>query len=175
QRTLFLHRQVALGLRIFLQTRLELAQWLAGFVHDPQNLERGNDAVACRGEVTENYVTALFAAEIQFLPHHFFNDIAITDFCPYYFAAARRQRFIQTEIAHDRCHDSVLLQPAGFQKIQRRDREDFIAIDNLAVLVAKKNAISITIVTDAYIRVTDLDNPLDLLRVHAATNVVDVD
>src|SRR6201986_2804374 len=101
-------------------------------MHDSQSLEGWDDAVACRGEVTENDVTTLFATEIQFLPHHFFNDIAITDFCPYYFAAARRQRFIQTEIAHDRCHDSVLLQPTGFQKIQRRDGKDFIAIDNLA-------------------------------------------
>jgi hypothetical protein len=54
-----------------------------------------------------------------------------------------------------------LLQPAGFQKIQRRDREDLIAIDNLAVLVAKKNAISIAVVTNADVRAADFDNPLD--------------
>ena len=83
-------------------------------MHDSQNLERGNDAVAGRGEVTKNHVTALFATKIEFLPHHFFDDITIADFRSHDFATASRERFIQTEVAHDRCHDSVLLQPAGF-------------------------------------------------------------
>ena len=125
-------------------------------MHDAQDLERANDAVAGRGEVAENDVTALFATEIQFLPHHFFNHITVADFCPHDFAAARRNRFIQTEIAHDRCHDSVLLQPASFKKSRGRDREDFVAINNLAVLVAKKNAVSIAVVTNADIRAADL-------------------
>src|SRR5207247_8698978 len=83
--------------------------------------------------------------------------------------------FTQTEIAHHSSHDSVLLEPAGFQKIQGGNCQNFIAIDNFAVLVAKKNAISITIVTNAHLCTADLNNALDLLRVHAATNVVDVD
>src|SRR5438045_8962133 len=95
---LFFHRKIALGLRIFLQTRLELAQWLAGFVHDSQNLKRGNDAVASRGEVTKNDVTALFATEIEFLSHHFLNYITIRDFHSRDFAAPLRQPFIAPRV-----------------------------------------------------------------------------
>ena len=40
-------------------------------------------------------------------------------------------------------------------KIERRNRHDFIAVDNLTVLVAKQNAIRIAVMTDAGVRAGD--------------------
>ena len=171
---LFFHRQIALGLRIFLQAGLQFAQRLAALVHDSQNLKRANDAIARGGEITENDVTALFAAKIEFLLHHFFKHVAVTDFCAHDFSATRGERFIEAKIAHDGGDDRVLLQPASFQKIQRCNGENLVAIHNLAVLVAKKNAIGIAVVRNADIRAAYLDDALDLLRMHAAATVVDV-
>ena len=54
---------------------------------------------------------------------------------------------IQAEIAHDSRDERILLQSASLQKIERRNGENLIAIDNLAVFVAKKNTIGVAIVT----------------------------
>ena len=58
------HDQIALGLGKFFETGFQFAQRLAGLVHDAQNLERADDAVAGGSEIAENDVTALLAAEI---------------------------------------------------------------------------------------------------------------
>ena len=106
-------------------------------MHDAQNLERGDDPVACSGEIPEDDVTALFAAEVEFLLHHFLNHIAVADFRAHHFAAVRCECFIQAKIAHDGGHDRILLQPTRLQEINGRDGEDLIAIHNLAVLVTQ--------------------------------------
>src|SRR5262249_28358202 len=133
-----------------------------------------DDAVAGGGEITENDVTAMFAAEIKFLPHYFFEHIPIADLRTHDYSASRDERFVEAKIAHDGGHDRVLLQPAGLQKIESRNRENLIAIHNLAVFVAKKNAIGIAIVTNADIRAADLNDPLDFFRINAAAAIVDV-
>src|SRR5207247_8921294 len=115
---------------------------------DAQNLERTDDSVAGSGEITENDMTALLAAEIQFPPHHFFDDIAIAHFRADHFSAMCGKRFIETKIAHDRGHDRVLLKPAA-QKIDSCDGENLITIDNLSIFVAKQDAISVAIMRDA--------------------------
>jgi hypothetical protein len=51
-------------LRIFLQASLQLAQGLPGGVHDAQNLQRANDAVAGGSGIAEDDMATLFAAEI---------------------------------------------------------------------------------------------------------------
>ena len=82
-------------------------------MHDAQNLERADDAVSSRGEIAEDEVTALFAAEIEFFLGHRFNHIAIADFCPHHFSTLRGERFVQAKIAHDGGHNRVLRQPTG--------------------------------------------------------------
>ena len=143
-------------------------------MHDPQNLKGGDDAVAGSGKIAEDDVTALFAAEVEFLVHHFFDHIAVTDFRAHQLPAMRCKRFVQAKIAHDGGYRGILLQPASFQQIEGGDRENLIAIHNLAVLVAKKNTIGIAVVRNTDIRAADLDDALDLLRMNAAATVVDV-
>src|SRR5206468_10664237 len=108
-------------------------------------LERTDNSVAGRGEITKNDVTALLAAEIQFPLHHFFDDITIAHFRADHFSALCAECLVEAEIAHHRGHDRILLKPASAQKVAGRDREDFIAIDNLSVLVAKQDTISVAI------------------------------
>ena len=163
-RRLRFHVQIALRLRIFFQTGFQFAQRLAGRVHDAQNLQRADDAVAGGGEIAEDDVAALFAAEIEISRDHFFDDVTVADFRANDFAAMRGERFIETEIAHDRGDERVLLQPAGAQKIDRGDGENLVAIDNLAVFVAKQNAIGVAIVSDADMRAALFDDALNFLR-----------
>ena len=82
-------------------------------MHDSQNLERTDNAVAGSGEITKDDVTALFAAEIEFLLRHLFNHVAVANFRPQDFSAVRGERLIEAEIAHHGGHDRVLLQPAS--------------------------------------------------------------
>ena len=121
-------------------------------MHDSQNLERGDNAVACRGEIAEDDVTALFAAEVQFLPHHFFDDITIADFCSHDFAAAAASASSRPKLLMTVATTGCFAPADRFQKIQRRDREDFIAVDDVAVFVAKQNAIGVAVVANADIR-----------------------
>ena len=92
-----------------MQAPLQFAQRLAALVHDTQNLKRGNNAIAGGGEIPEDDVTALFAAKVKFLLHHFFKHVAVADFRAHYFPATSSKRFIEAKIAHDRGHHRILL------------------------------------------------------------------
>ena len=102
-------------------------------LHDPQDLQRADDAVAGRGEVAKDHVPALFAAEIQVLPHHLLDHVAVADFRPQDLAAVRRERFVEPEVAHHRGDEGILSQPSAAQQIDRGDGENFVAIHDLAV------------------------------------------
>jgi len=91
--------QVALRLRIFLETLFQFAQRLTGSVHDSQNLERANNAVTGSCEIAEDNVPALFATEIEISRNHFFNHVAIAHFGANHFAAVGRERFIQAALS----------------------------------------------------------------------------
>src|SRR5207245_3056038 len=78
------------------------------------------------------------------------------------------------KIAHDRGHDGILLKPAATQKIDSCDGENLVAIHNLAVLVAKQDAISVAIMRDADVCVGFPDESLNFLGVDAATAVIDI-
>src|SRR4029077_18958940 len=84
--------QVALRLRIFLETLFQFAERLTGGVHDSQNLERANNAVTGSCEIAEDNVPALFATEIEISRNHFFNHVAIAHFGAINFATAGRER-----------------------------------------------------------------------------------
>src|SRR2546430_6305781 len=86
--------------RSFLQALLQLAQRLPTRLDDPQNLERAYDSVAGRGEIPENQVAALLAAEVQVSLHHFFDHITVADSRAHDFAAQRSERFVEPEVAH---------------------------------------------------------------------------
>ena len=94
-------------------------------------------------------MTALFAAEIQISRNHFFDHVTIAHFRANDFAAACSKRFVETEVAHDRCDQRVVAELIRFQKVERGDRENLVAIDDLAIFIAKKDAIGIAVVSDS--------------------------
>src|SRR4029077_9907129 len=98
------------------------------------------------GEIAKNDVTALLAAQVQILFHHFLDDVAIADFCAQDLSASGSERFVQTEIAHDGGDERVLLEAAAAQKIDRSNGHNFIAIDNFAVLITYQAAVSVALV-----------------------------
>jgi hypothetical protein len=98
-----------------------------------------DDAVAGCRVVAENHVTALLAAYIEVLLHHRFDDVAITDLGAKHAALVRAQGFIEAEIAHH-CGDQCVLRKASrVDVIDRGDGHDFVAIDDLAFLVAEQS------------------------------------
>src|SRR4051794_13943183 len=86
-RGLRFHFEISLGLRVFLQTCLELAQRFARFMHDSEDLKCADNTVTGRAEFSKDNMAALFAAEIEILLQHFFNHITIANLCPDYLAA----------------------------------------------------------------------------------------
>ncbi len=79
-------------------------------MHDPENLERADDAIAGGCEIAKNNVAALFAAEIEISCNHFLDHVAIAHFCADDFAAIRGKCLIQAEIAHHRRDQRVVAQ-----------------------------------------------------------------
>ena len=49
----------------------------------------------------------------KFSLHHFLDHVTVADFRAQNFSALRGQRFVETEIAHDRRDQSILAQLAG--------------------------------------------------------------
>src|SRR6202011_4068374 len=165
----------ALRLRIFLETLFQFAQRLTGRVHDPQNLERANDAVAGGCKIADDYVHALFPTDIDISANHFFNHVAIAHFCANDFAAVGCERFVQAEITHHGRDQRVVAKLVRFQKIERGDGENFVAINDLAIFIAKQNAVGIAIVSDTDIGVNQAHDALNFIRMSAAAAVVNVD
>ena len=84
------------------------------------------------------------------------------------------ERFIEAEVAHHRRHERVLGEAPALDKVERGDRHDLVAVDDLAVFIAKQHAVGITIVADADVRAGFLHDALDLFRIRAAAIAVDV-
>src|ERR1700730_1851478 len=162
------NREIALRLRIFFETLFQFAEWLPGRVHDPQDLEGADDAVASRREIAKDDVAALFAAEIQISRYHFFNHVTVAHFCANDFAVGGIDSFVETEIAHHGRDQRVGFQLRIFQEIDRGDGENLIAIDNLALLVAKQDAIGVAIMGDTDVRAGFFHDALNFFRVRTA-------
>ena len=84
------------------------------------------------------------------------------------------ERFIQAEIAHDRCDQRVPLEASAPEEIHGRDRHDLVAVHQLAVFVAQQHAVGIPVVRDADMGLRFLHQFLDLVRVGAAAIAVDI-
>ena len=143
-------------------------------MHDPQDLERADDAVTGGCKIAEDKVTALFAAEIKILRNHFLNHVAIAHFSANDFAAVGGERFVQSEVTHFGRDQRVVAELIRFQKIERGDSKNFIAINDFAVFVAEQHAVGVAIMSDADIGASEFDDALNFVRVRAAAALVDV-
>src|SRR3984893_796583 len=119
-------------------------------------------------------MSALSPAEVQISLHHFLDHITVAHFGANHFAASGSDRLVESEIAHHRGDERVLLQLSRAQKIDSGNGENFIAIDNFAIFIAKKNAIGVAVVSNADVRATFFDDALDLFRMRAAAFRIDV-
>src|SRR5437588_1996221 len=106
-------------------------------MHDAQNLQGRNDAIASGREIAEDHVTALLAAEVQFLLHHLLNHVAVANLRAHNFSTVCRERLIGAKITHDSGDNCVPINAPTLEKIESGTGEQLIAIDDLAVLIAK--------------------------------------
>ncbi len=97
-------------------------------------------------------MAALLAADVEIVPKHRLDDVAVADFRAQNLAAVRGDRLVEAEVAHDRGDERVSIEPSGPEKIHRGDRHDLVAVHDLAVLVAKQRAVRVAVVGDAHMR-----------------------
>ena len=122
---------------IFLQARLQFAERFAGFHHDPQNLQRAHNPVACGRVIAEDHVSALLATDVVAAAHHFFDHVAVANLGADHFASRIRDHFVEPEIAHDGCDERVVREPSALKQVERGNRHDFVPVDHLAFFIAQ--------------------------------------
>ena len=174
ERLLLAHFQVALRLRKFHEASLEFAERLPRFHHHAQDLQRAHGAVAGGGKIAEDHVPALLAADVEIVLHHRLDHVAVADNRAQDFAAGVFQRLVQAAIGHHRGDERVLREASVFQKIDRGDGHDFVAIHSLPIFIAKDRAIRVAIVRDADLRLRLADDSLDFFGMRRAPILVDV-
>ena len=170
KRRLVFDAEIALGLGVFFENSFEFAERFAGFDHDAQDLERTDDTVACGGVVAEDHVSALLAADIVSIAEHGFDDIAVADLGAEDFSTVGFERFIEPEVAHDGRNQGAAFEAAALKVIDCCDGHDLVAIDQLTVFVAEKDAVGIAVVGDTDMRLALARELLDLLGGAATVN-----
>ena len=89
---------------------------------------------------------ALLASDGEIPLPHRLDDIADADGGADNLAPGGGDRFIETEVAHDGCNESLASQAPAFQCIKGCHGKDLVAVDNLAGLIAEHQSIGIPIV-----------------------------
>ena len=97
-------------LRIRRQIAGEIRQRPSGERDGSQDVERGTQAVAREEIVREDDVARLLSAERQPAREHLLHHVLVADGAAHQIDAARLQRQLETDIAHDGRHDRAALQ-----------------------------------------------------------------
>ena len=111
-----------------------------------------HDAIAGGGEVAKNHVATLFAADVEVVGKHFFQNIPVADLRAHRLAASLAERKIKAEIAHHSRHESFLFQLAPFQPVERGNAQHIVTIHKCPGLVTKQNPVAVAVVRNADVR-----------------------
>ena len=112
---------------------------------ETSHFERGQQTIASRTVLQENYVAGLFTAQNAAAAQHFFEDVAVPNI-----GSRKRNIFagkdaLQAEIRHGRSHHAGAGELVlGFQET-RGGEHHTIAIDDLSVGADKKGAVGVTV------------------------------
>ena len=153
---------------------LELGKGFAARLHDAQDLERGDEAVARGGVVAEDEVAALLAAEVVAALEHLIDDVLVADAGVNRLAARRLHGGTEAGVAHDGGDERLLGERALRDHVQRGDGHDVVAVQKAAGLVAEDDAVGIAIVRDAEVGAVFANFGAEVLRMHGAAVAVDV-
>ena len=118
----------------------------------PQDLKGGNNAVAGRAEIAQHDVSGLLAPDIETAGPHFGDHVAISNLRPREFQIETLQIPLKTGIRHDGAHHAAASQIACLRPGTRNQRQDLVAVDQIAFFVGHDDAVRIAVERDAEIR-----------------------
>ena len=119
-------------------------------------------------------MAALFAADVEVLGEHGFDDVAVADFCAKDAAMVFAECVVESEVAHDGGDEGIFCEGASANVIHCGDGEDFVAVHDVAFFVAELEAVGVAIVADADVCAGFADEACDFFGVGAAAAGVDV-
>ena len=100
--------------------------------HDPQDLERGHDAVTGRRVLEDDHMAALLAAQAGARHLHPLEDVLVADRRPDDQPAGRLDRGLEPAVGQDRHDEHPAGQLPAFEAIEGEDAEDLVAVDHPA-------------------------------------------
>lgn len=143
-------------------------------LHDREDLESRHQAVACGGVVGKDQVSRLFSTKDGTEIAHGLADVAIADRGTDEADLVGVEGVIQAEIAHDRGDDGVMRQASARSESGGADREDLVAVKDLAFLIDEEEAIGVSIEGDTYVGFGVEDGALEGFRMERARAFVDI-
>ena len=152
----------------------QFAQGLVAFLHDGEDLQHGDQAVAGSAVVAEDQMPAGLSAEIQALPEHQVDHVFIAYGSPLHHAARFLDRLVESGVAHDGRHDGVFLERPLAQHVQSGHGEDVVAVDQIPVLVHEQHPVGVAVVRNSQVRPVFPNLPADVSGMHGTALLVDV-
>src|SRR5690606_32552097 len=126
--------------------------FLAGATHHVQQMGAGQNAVALRNVSVESVAATLFAADHRIYFQHLGGDIFETDTRLIHRHVINFGQLVQHLRGRNRLHNRTAL-AAYLQEVITQQAKDAKLVDELTVLVAKPNTVSISIVDDGDVSV----------------------
>ena len=113
--------------------------------HDPQDLERGKEAVAGGAVFTENKMTGLLSTEQSPVLTHGRHNMAIAHIGADKRAAPFLHEYFKRHIAHDSGHKDIARKFALLHEILCTQSHDLVTIQNSALLIHDNESVGIAV------------------------------
>ena len=124
--------------------------------------------------IQEEDVAGLLAAEVQSVPHHGLDHVAIADGRAQEIATEIAQGDLETEVGHHGRDHRALDEGVGAQQFAGRDREDLVAVHDRPLLVDEQAAVGVAVERDADVRAPFAHPRLQILGVERPAIAIDV-
>ena len=120
-------------------------------------------------------MTRLFAAYLKVILSHIFKNVSVTDFCNLALDAVLLAEFKEAHVAHNRNNGCIIGEDSPVFHILGADRNNLIAVNNLAVLVNSQHSVGITVESEAYVAAVFLNISLKSVKMSRTALTVDID
>src|SRR5207253_78302 len=138
-------------LRHGLEAPADLARRASVALDHRQHLQRRDQPVSGGGEVRQDDVARLLAADIEAALAHRLADITVADISAEEAKVETAEITFEPEVGHDGGDDPVPREPSFVLPVARNHRHQLVAVDDAAFLVDEHDAIGVAIERDAEI------------------------
>ncbi len=143
-------------------------------MHDVEDKERGEQAVAGGGAAGEDDVAGLLPTEGGARALHLFKDVLVPDGSTEHGDAGALECGFEAHVGHGGCDDDVVGQETASLEVAGGQQEDCVAIDDAAVLVGEEAAVGVSVEGDTKGRALLHHLGSDHLGIKRATVLVDI-